>query len=98
MTAPSGLMNTDPGGVPRCLVCSEAQRTVLFKPCNHMAACAKCGGRTKKCPLCKQGVEDQVMVETCSICTKAKADVLFSPCGHMVACDGKSIATCTSDL
>ena len=52
-----------------CLVCSEAQASVLFKPCNHMVACENCAPIMKKCVECRTAITESIPF---SICCGAK--------------------------
>uniref|UniRef100_A0A131YG45 RING-type E3 ubiquitin transferase n=1 Tax=Rhipicephalus appendiculatus TaxID=34631 RepID=A0A131YG45_RHIAP len=71
-----------------CIVCSDMKRDTLFDPCGHIATCALCAPRVKKCLLCKEPVLARTKVEECVVCSDKKASVLFKPCGHMCACEG----------
>ncbi len=54
-------LNKSPGKTPKnqqelleeCMVCSDAKRDIIFKPCNHIGACESCASRCKKCLLCE---------------------------------------------
>lgn len=46
-----------------CMVCSDNKRDVLFKPCNHIAACSSCAIRCKKCLICKFLLTDEVFAQ-----------------------------------
>ncbi|XP_070396525.1 E3 ubiquitin-protein ligase MIB1 isoform X1 [Dermacentor albipictus] len=71
-----------------CIVCSDMKRDTLFDPCGHIATCALCAPRVKKCLLCKEPVLARTKVEECVVCSDKKASVLFKPCSHMCACEG----------
>ena len=45
--------NEEENSLEECMVCSDNKRDVLFKPCNHIAACSSCATRCKKCLICK---------------------------------------------
>ena len=70
-----------------CLICSDNKREILFKPCNHVAACESCGRRCKKCLICKKAIEERVLLDECLVCSDRKASVLFRPCDHVCACE-----------
>ena len=70
-----------------CLICSDNKREVLFRPCNHVAACESCGRRCKKCLVCKKAIEERVPLDECLVCSDRKASVLFRPCEHVCACE-----------
>jgi hypothetical protein len=36
-----------------CIVCMEAERSVLFVPCRHAAVCAGCAAELDECPICR---------------------------------------------
>jgi E3 ubiquitin-protein ligase MUL1 len=48
----------------RCALCMERVRSVIFKPCLHLAVCQICCEKMleKKCPQCQKPVEDVVKV------------------------------------
>uniref|UniRef100_A0A146LRU8 RING-type E3 ubiquitin transferase n=1 Tax=Lygus hesperus TaxID=30085 RepID=A0A146LRU8_LYGHE len=70
-----------------CLVCSDHKRETLFQPCGHVACCATCAPRVKKCLICREPVLSNAKIDECMVCSYKKASVLFKPCGHMVACE-----------
>ena len=39
-----------------CVVCMDAPRNMMIRPCNHYCICEKCGKRMKKCPVCVRAV------------------------------------------
>ncbi|KAH9364084.1 hypothetical protein HPB48_012982 [Haemaphysalis longicornis] len=73
-----------------CIVCSDMKRDTLFGPCGHIATCALCASRVRKCLLCKEPVLTRSKVEECVVCSDKKASVLFKPCGHMCACEANT--------
>lgn len=74
-----------------CLVCSDAKRDTVFKPCGHVCCCEACASRVKKCLICREAVNSREKIDECLVCSDARAAVFFRPCGHMVACE-----TCAS--
>ena len=70
-----------------CMVCSDNKREILFKPCNHIAACELCAPRCKKCLVCKEQVTERVKIDECLVCSDRKSSILFEPCGHICACE-----------
>ncbi|KAK7580386.1 hypothetical protein V9T40_001015 [Parthenolecanium corni] len=70
-----------------CLICSDAKRDILFKPCLHVTCCSACSSRVKKCLICKEPVTAKTQIEECIVCSYKKASVLFKPCNHIVACE-----------
>ena len=45
-----------------CVVCMEGDRSVLFKPCLHVVACATCASALTKCPICRSTITKQTAV------------------------------------
>ena len=39
-----------------CTVCMEAERSVLFLPCQHAATCAGCAAELEECPICRAAI------------------------------------------
>ena len=39
-----------------CTVCMAAERSVLFVPCGHAAACAGCAAELAECPICRAAI------------------------------------------
>ena len=37
-----------------CIVCMDAKREVLLKPCNHYCLCSGCSKGLRECPMCKK--------------------------------------------
>lgn len=69
-----------------CLVCSEARRDVVFRPCGHLVVCAECAPLVKKCLACREPVAHRLRLEECLVCSDRKVAVVFRPCGHACAC------------
>ncbi|XP_049691669.2 E3 ubiquitin-protein ligase MIB1 isoform X1 [Helicoverpa armigera] len=69
-----------------CLVCSDAKRDTLFRPCGHICCCNVCAARVKKCLTCRAGVVSRARVGECVVCSEAPATVVFRPCGDVCAC------------
>ncbi|KAJ8729360.1 hypothetical protein PYW08_000941 [Mythimna loreyi] len=69
-----------------CLVCSDAKRDTLFRPCGHICCCNVCAARVKKCLICRLGVTSRAPVGECVVCSEAPATVVFRPCGDVCAC------------
>ncbi|XP_068150892.1 E3 ubiquitin-protein ligase mind-bomb [Drosophila tropicalis] len=70
-----------------CLVCSDAKRDTVFKPCGHVSCCETCAPRVKKCLICRGTVCSREKIDECLVCSDRRAAVFFRPCGHMVACE-----------
>ncbi|XP_055383755.1 E3 ubiquitin-protein ligase mind-bomb [Condylostylus longicornis] len=73
-----------------CLVCSDAKRDTVFKPCGHVCCCETCAPRVKKCLICRETVASREKIDECLVCSDRRASVFFKPCGHMVACENCS--------
>ncbi|KRG06356.1 uncharacterized protein Dmoj_GI11891, isoform B [Drosophila mojavensis] len=73
--------------VEECLVCSDAKRDTVFKPCGHVSCCETCAPRVKKCLICRETVTSREKIDECVVCSDRRAAVFFRPCGHMVACE-----------
>ncbi|XP_072936758.1 E3 ubiquitin-protein ligase MIB1 [Epargyreus clarus] len=71
-----------------CLVCSDAKRDTLFRPCGHICCCNVCAARVKKCLVCRACVSSRQRVGECVVCSEAPATVVFRPCGDVCACAG----------
>ena len=46
-----------------CVLCLEAQRAILFKPCNHFVSCSLCAAKQTKCPVCRAPVKGQLKLK-----------------------------------
>ncbi|CAG4998702.1 unnamed protein product [Parnassius apollo] len=69
-----------------CLVCSDAKRDTMFRPCGHICCCNVCAARVKKCLVCRACVSGRQRVGECVVCSEAPATVVFRPCGDVCAC------------
>ncbi|XP_045459067.1 E3 ubiquitin-protein ligase mib1-like [Melitaea cinxia] len=83
--APAEAPPSDPTA-DECLVCSDAKRDTLFRPCGHICCCNVCAARVKKCLVCRAGVSARQRVGECVVCSEAPATVVFRPCGDVCAC------------
>lgn len=45
-----------------CVVCMDAGRNAVFMPCTHLACCARCAKACTTCPICRQPVQNVVVV------------------------------------
>lgn len=43
-----------------CKICYAEERNVVFVPCGHVVACAKCALSTNKCPMCRRIFQNAV--------------------------------------
>ncbi|XP_013188848.2 E3 ubiquitin-protein ligase MIB1 [Amyelois transitella] len=71
-----------------CLICSDAKRDTLFRPCGHICCCSVCAARVKKCLICRACVSGRQRIRECVVCSEAPATVVFRPCGDVCACVG----------
>eukprot|EP00054_Salpingoeca_dolichothecata_P020787 m.131903 g.131903 ORF g.131903 m.131903 type:complete len:341 (-) comp23745_c0_seq8:37-1059(-) len=39
--------------MPPCVICLDQERSVLFRPCRHLIACATCATKLANCPICR---------------------------------------------
>ena len=46
----------------RCVVCLEQTRRIMFEPCHHVACCASCSNHVECCPICRQTIDERVVV------------------------------------
>lgn len=83
--APVAAVTSDPTA-DECLVCSDAKRDTIFRPCGHICCCNVCAARVKKCLICRAGVVSRGRVGECVVCSEAAATVVFRPCGDVCAC------------
>lgn len=51
-----------------CAICmeSDAPRSVVFSPCNHLVACAACAPKLKECSLCRAPVKKRIKIKNSS--------------------------------
>ncbi|KAI4313974.1 hypothetical protein L6164_026917 [Bauhinia variegata] len=45
-----------------CRICFEEQINVVLLPCRHHVLCSTCGGKCKRCPICRVTIEEQMPV------------------------------------
>ena len=47
-----------------CLVCMDADRSVVLLPCKHLALCGECAGKLSPaiCPVCRTEIDDFIHV------------------------------------
>lgn len=59
-----------PAGAPtsECILCMDAERCVVLRPCRHLCLCEGCAkavmGCDRRCPLCRKEIEDVQVVYT----------------------------------
>ncbi|CAD7965186.1 unnamed protein product [Amoebophrya sp. A25] len=46
-----------------CCVCFEADRSVLLRPCSHLALCEKCSKKVETCPICRSRITSRITVK-----------------------------------
>lgn len=86
LTSPTQPASSDPTA-DECLVCSDAKRDTLFRPCGHICCCSVCAARVKKCLTCRACVVSRQRVGECVVCSEAAAAVVCRPCGHVCVCN-----------
>ncbi|XP_001353017.1 E3 ubiquitin-protein ligase mind-bomb [Drosophila pseudoobscura] len=84
-------LKTGGTSLEECMVCSDAKRDTVFKPCGHVSCCDTCAPRVKKCLICRETVSSREKIDECMVCSDRRAAVFFRPCGHMVACEHCSV-------
>lgn len=52
----------DAGNGGKCVVCWDADKSVLFLPCRHLCACKACSDKSSDCPLCRQPILEKTSV------------------------------------
>jgi len=48
-----------------CVICQDAQKTILLRPCNHYCLCGNCASNVTavtRCPLCNTTITDRMTV------------------------------------
>jgi hypothetical protein len=45
-----------------CVICMDAERSVLFLPCRHITCCTDCARHLHACPVCRQTIDDRLEV------------------------------------
>lgn len=41
-----------------CVICMDAPKSALIRPCNHVAACMSCSEKLKLCPACNTAIQE----------------------------------------
>ena len=41
-----------------CIICLDAPREMLLKPCKHYCLCSDCSNELRDCPICKRGIQE----------------------------------------
>mmetsp|Transcript_40780 Transcript_40780/g.95275 ORF Transcript_40780/g.95275 Transcript_40780/m.95275 type:complete len:191 (+) Transcript_40780:215-787(+) len=49
-------------GVNLCCVCQAEPKRVIFMPCRHLCACARCAARLVDCPICRSHVAERIEI------------------------------------
>jgi Zinc finger, C3HC4 type (RING finger) len=79
-----------------CAICWGLPRDTVFVPCGHISSCYICSKGCKRCPICRNLVEDRVKMtcstivrssedKGCAVCGRAR-DGLFYQCRHVCIC------------
>ncbi len=48
-----------------CVICQDAQKTILLRPCNHLCLCGNCASNVtavRRCPLCNTTITERIKV------------------------------------
>ena len=48
-----------------CVICQDAQKTILLRPCNHLCLCGNCASNVtavRRCPLCNTTITERMKV------------------------------------
>ena len=45
-----------------CIVCMDAPRMMVFRPCNHFSTCLNCSKKLKICPTCNAIVQETIKI------------------------------------
>ena len=48
-----------------CVICQDAQKTILLRPCNHYCLCGNCASNVtavRRCPLCNTTITERITV------------------------------------
>ena len=45
-----------------CVICLDADKSVMLQPCRHVVLCSSCAGRVHECPVCRVKVKSRVAV------------------------------------
>jgi hypothetical protein len=45
---------------PECCICFMPDQMVVFAPCGHYCCCLTCSNKVKKCPLCRNEIQQRV--------------------------------------
>jgi len=46
-----------------CVICQDAQKTILLRPCNHLCLCGNCASNVtavRRCPLCNTTITERI--------------------------------------
>ncbi|CAD7923308.1 unnamed protein product [Amoebophrya sp. A120] len=46
-----------------CCICFERDRSVLLRPCSHLALCGVCSGKVDTCPICRSRIMSRIQVK-----------------------------------
>lgn len=46
-----------------CCVCFERDRSVLLRPCSHLALCENCSKKVSNCPICRSRITTKINVK-----------------------------------
>jgi tRNA A-37 threonylcarbamoyl transferase component Bud32 len=43
-----------------CVICEDAQKSVLLQPCKHICMCKDCSQKVAECPVCREKIESRI--------------------------------------
>lgn len=46
----------------KCIICMDADRNTLYRPCHHLLCCEACSKRIHTCPTCRMNIEKRLLV------------------------------------
>lgn len=52
--------DVDESNLPKCGICLDQSRTILFLPCHHVIACKSCADKITLCVICRQKILSRI--------------------------------------
>lgn len=56
------LRRRHPSRQEECVICKDAPKTMLFRPCKHLCTCQDCAKLVETCPICRWQIEERERV------------------------------------
>ncbi len=53
---------SDSSDSPACKICFDSPQSIVFLPCRHLIACARCSAQCKICPICQGQIVDSMPI------------------------------------